>query len=131
MKDHDERDLVTTIIERARELGPRERVDYLRRACGSDETLLSHVMHPLGDAASNPGFWDEVAAGERSDETPSQSLEGQLLGHYRILRKLGTGGMGDVYLAERADQEYQQQVAIKVVRGGAFSPQVQTRLRTE
>ena len=39
--------------------------------------------------------------------------------------------MGDVYLAERADEEYQQRVAIKLVRAGAFSPQVQSRLRTE
>ena len=39
--------------------------------------------------------------------------------------------MGDVYLAERADEEYQQQVAIKLVRGGVFSPQVQSRLRME
>jgi serine/threonine protein kinase/tetratricopeptide (TPR) repeat protein len=136
MKDRDDdRDQVTTIIERARELGPSERADYVRRACGADETLLSDVMHALGDAASNPGFWDEVAAGERRDdesgEALAESLEGQLLGHYRLLRKLGTGGMGDVYLAERADQEYQQQVAIKVVRGGSFSPQVQMRLRTE
>jgi eukaryotic-like serine/threonine-protein kinase len=89
------------------------------------------VLRALGDADSRPGFWDEVAAGERQDEMPMPSLEGQRLGHYRIVRKLGTGGMGDVYLAERDDQEYQQQVAIKVVRSGAFSSQVQSRLRTE
>src|SRR4029434_9121931 len=46
-------------------------------------------------------------------------------------RKLVTGGMGDVYLAERADEEYQQQVAIKLVRSGVFSRQVQGRLRME
>jgi serine/threonine protein kinase/Tfp pilus assembly protein PilF len=124
-------ELLTTIVERARELGPRERAEYVRRACGSDETLLSQVLLALGEDRSKPGFWDEVAAGENDGGAPLPSLEGQRLGPYRILRKLGSGGMGDVYLAERADEEYEQQVAIKLVRGGVYSPQVQSRLRME
>jgi eukaryotic-like serine/threonine-protein kinase len=122
---------VATIIERALALGPRERSEYVRRACGSDETLLSHVLLGLGEDHSQSGFWDEVAAGESGTHDPGSALEGQRLGPYRILRKLGTGGMGDVYLAERADEEYQQQVAIKMVRSGVFSRQVQGRLRME
>jgi eukaryotic-like serine/threonine-protein kinase len=122
---------VATIIERALALGPRERSEYVRRACGSDETLLSHVLLGLGEDVSQSGFWDEVAAGESGSHDPSTALEGQRLGPYRIVRKLGTGGMGDVYLAERADEEYQQQVAIKLVRSGVFSRQVQGRLRME
>jgi eukaryotic-like serine/threonine-protein kinase len=124
-------DTAATIIERARELGPRERSEYVRRACGSDETLLSQVLLGLGEDVSQSGFWDEVAAGESGSHDTAGSLEGQRLGPYRILRKLGTGGMGDVYLAERADEEYQQQVAIKLVRSGVFSRQVQGRLRME
>jgi len=123
-------DAAATIIERARELGPRERSEYVRHACGADETLLSHVLLGLGEDVSQSGFWDEVAAGESGSHDPG-SLEGQRLGPYRIVRKLGTGGMGDVYLAERADDEYQQQVAIKLVRSGVFSRQVQGRLRME
>ena len=124
-------DAVATIIERARALGPRERSEFVRRACGSDETLLSQVLLALGEDASQSGFWDEVAAGESDSHDPGGSLEGQRLGPYRMVRKLGSGGMGDVYLAERADEEYQQQVAIKLVRSGVFSRQVQGRLRTE
>src|SRR5512145_1883866 len=112
------RDEVATIIERARALGPRERSEYVRLACGADETLLSHVLLGLGEDVSQSGFWDEVAAGESGTHDLAGSLEGQRLGPYRIVRKLGTGGMGDVYLAERADEEYQQQVAIKLVRSG-------------
>lgn len=128
---NDDNDSAVTIIERARALGPRERSEYVRHACGSNETLLSRVLRELGDDASQPGFWDEVAAGESGVHDAAQSLEGERLGPYRIMRKLGSGGMGDVYLAERADEEYQQQVAIKLVRSGVFSKQIQGRLRME
>lgn len=135
--DHDTaREQVTTIIERAKALPAMERGAYLKHACGADETLLSHVLLALGDVhgddpASSRGFWDEVAKGESSQGALAQSLEGQRLGRYRILRKLGAGGMGDVYLAERADEEYQQRVAIKIVRGGVYSTQIRSRLRME
>jgi eukaryotic-like serine/threonine-protein kinase len=47
------------------------------------------------------------------------SLAGTRLGPYRLIRELGVGGMGLVYLAERADEQFQQQVAIKLIRGFA------------
>src|ERR1044072_2159025 len=129
---HPAPDNAATIIERALALGPRERSEYVRLACGADETLLSHVLLGIGEYNSQSGFWAAAAAGESGSHAPAvESLEGQRLGPYRILHKLGSGGMGDVYLAERADEEYQQQVAIKLVRSGVFSRQVQARLRTE
>jgi serine/threonine protein kinase/Tfp pilus assembly protein PilF len=56
-------------------------------------------------------------------------MEGDRIGPYRVLRTLGVGGMGEVYLAERADAEFEQQVAIKVVYGSLRS--VQSRLKIE
>jgi serine/threonine protein kinase/tetratricopeptide (TPR) repeat protein len=53
------------------------------------------------------------------------------IGHYRVLRTLGAGGMGEVFLAERADAEFEQQVAIKVVYGGSLARGVQSRLKIE
>ena len=58
-------------------------------------------------------------------------MEGDRIGPYRVLRTLGVGGMGEVYLAERADAEFEQQVAIKVVFGGALARGVQSRLKIE
>ncbi|MGB6307976.1 MAG: serine/threonine-protein kinase [Steroidobacteraceae bacterium] len=57
--------------------------------------------------------------------------EGDRIGPYRVLRTLGVGGMGEVFLAERADAEFDQQVAIKVVFGGAVARAVQSRLKIE
>jgi len=123
-------DLARSIIEHACALGPWERDDYVRRACGPNETLLSRVLLALRTREPYSA-WDEWDAEESSVNDLVQPLEGQRLGHYRILHKIGEGGMGDVYLAERADQEYQQRVAIKLVRSGVFSAQVQGRLRME
>jgi serine/threonine protein kinase/Tfp pilus assembly protein PilF len=58
-------------------------------------------------------------------------MMGDRIGPYRVLRTLGAGGMGEVYLAERADAQFEQQVAIKVVYGGALSRSVQSRLKME
>jgi serine/threonine protein kinase/tetratricopeptide (TPR) repeat protein len=56
---------------------------------------------------------------------------GDRVGPYRILQTLGVGGMGEVYLAERADAEFEQKVAIKVVHGGALKRATQSRFRVE
>ncbi|HWX32486.1 MAG TPA: serine/threonine-protein kinase [Steroidobacteraceae bacterium] len=59
------------------------------------------------------------------------TMTGDRIGQYRVLRTLGVGGMGEVFLAERADAEFEQQVAIKVVHGGAATQGVQSRLKIE
>ncbi|HMH87912.1 MAG TPA: serine/threonine-protein kinase [Steroidobacteraceae bacterium] len=56
---------------------------------------------------------------------------GNRIGPYRVLRTLGAGGMGEVYLAERADAQFEQQVAIKVVHGGALAVAMHSRLKVE
>ena len=58
-------------------------------------------------------------------------MEGDRIGPYRVLRTLGVGGMGEVFLAERADAEFEHQVAIKVVYGGSVARGVQSRLKIE
>jgi eukaryotic-like serine/threonine-protein kinase len=58
-------------------------------------------------------------------------MMGDRIGPYRVLRTLGSGGMGEVYLAERADAHFEQQVAIKVVHGGALAAGMHSRLKLE
>ena len=58
-------------------------------------------------------------------------MNGDRIGPYRIVRTLGVGGMGEVYLAERADHEFDRQVAIKVVHGGTLRRAIQSRFKIE
>jgi eukaryotic-like serine/threonine-protein kinase len=56
---------------------------------------------------------------------------GDRIGQYRVLRTLGVGGMGEVFLAERADAEFEQLVAIKVVHGGTGASAMHSRIKVE
>lgn len=66
-----------------------------------------------------------------TNNTASESWTGRRLGSYQLLHLLGSGGMGEVYLAERIDQEFEQKVAIKLVRRDLIPVDVYARLRTE
>jgi non-specific serine/threonine protein kinase/serine/threonine-protein kinase len=72
-------------------------------------------------AVATPGVWPEGGT----------SRAGQRVGPYRIVREIGRGGMGAVYLAERADGQYQQQVALKLIKRGMDSDRVLARFRAE
>ena len=119
------------IVRRAAAVGPHERLAFVRNACGGDTELYEAVIERVSaswmidlDGQTRAHEYAALALGESRHS-------GELIGPYRILRVLGQGGMGEVYLCERADDLYRKQVAIKLVSRGLISRQVQTRLRTE
>src|SRR5690606_5166805 len=125
------RNSVEELVKQARALSPLERVSFVHRMCHSDEWLMSPVLEALERADKQSHSWDTSSDDAELETADDTSLAGQRLGPYRFICKLGSGGMGDVWLAERADDEYQQRVAIKLVRGGVFSAQFHARLRME
>lgn len=96
----------------------REALSMLRFAGRDDGT----TGLPLGDIPRAFGLGPPEARDQRA---------GEVLGAYRILREIGRGGMGAVYLAERADQAFEKQVAIKVLKRGTDTDEVLWRFENE
>ncbi len=133
---------VWEVFEKVSELPSGEWPAALDEACGQDRELRrgveemlaadrqpdSFLDHPVGQQPSGgpgAGPFDETLAGG------PQPADGSTIGPYRILRRIGQGGMGTVYLAVRADDAFRRRVVVKVVRRGMESEVVLRRLRTE
>ena len=117
------------ILDEAQTLPPHERLRFIREACATDSDLYASAMHEL--ESRQQWFGEDGAVAAQSEEDEAVDLTGERIGPYRIVRSLGRGGMGEVFLAERADEQFQQQVAIKLVRRGLLSRHVQGRLKLE
>ena len=109
---------VRDILEDALELSPEQRPEFVVRACAGDATLRHEVEHYLRyqDAAEREISVRDClsAATLAAEEVPDP----ERVGAYRILRRIGEGGMGVVYLAEREDGEFRQQAALKILKPG-------------
>lgn len=112
-------------------LPPEERRPFLDGACGADTGLRAEVESLL-EAEDGAGSFVENAIG-RAASTLAAGTESapRTVGAYRILREIGRGGMGAVYLAERADQQFQKRVAIKLARFAGYGDFVHERFRHE
>ncbi len=94
---------------------PDDRKSFLSERCGDDDDLRSEVESLLSFENTSDNFIDEspgpLAAEMFSGRKDQASRVGEMLGHYRIVSKIGAGGMGEVYLAE--DTKLGRKVAIK------------------
>jgi serine/threonine protein kinase len=133
---------IDTLFAAALERAPEEREAFLATTCGDDPELYRAVVTLLEIAAAAEAELGESASeyaeplmAELHDGLNSEDLahlpENGRIGPYRILREVGRGGMGAVYLAERADGEFEKQVALKLVKRGMDSDEVLRRFRHE
>src|SRR5215831_15376683 len=124
---------IRTLFEAALDYPPREQEDFLQRTCSDDPDLQGEVRKLLVAYQQSTGFMETPLIVPQSFWLPYQaiSLEGRQLGRYRIMRQIGRGGMGTVYLAERADGSFQKQVALKVVRAVLGAEELLRRFQQE
>ena len=112
------------------------RIALVEQRCGQDTDLLEEAESLLAEAEallneSTDSFEDcaQNAASTFWQEGPPRG--GQRVGAYVIVRELGRGGMGTVFLAERADGQFEKQVAIKILNRGADTAEILRRFRAE
>jgi non-specific serine/threonine protein kinase/serine/threonine-protein kinase len=120
------KDVVGDALERA---DTAERAAFLARACADDTGLRREAESLL--AASGLSMLEGCAEDLRLSSDESDAASGQRIGAYRVVRELGRGGMGAVYLAERADREFTKHVAIKLLKRGTDTDEVLRRFRSE
>ena len=122
---------IEEVLERAVDLHAPERARYLDLACGDDASLRSEVASLLAEHDGGTGALDRPPAWLPHGEAGSVDAQPDTIGPYRILRVIGRGGMGQVYLGERDAIDFKQVVAIKVIRRGLDTDDLIARFRNE
>ena len=111
---------VDLILNQALDLPAGERQAFVDAQCRTDPSLRSQVKTLLSSYDESQDLF----------ELPSL-LPDQKIGAYRIIREIGRGGMGIVYLAERDDDQFQKKVAVKVLASTLASGELVRRFRDE
>jgi tetratricopeptide (TPR) repeat protein len=125
-------DQVQEIFFAAADLPPAERASFLAQACKGNPDLRTEVESLLkADAVSGAAIAAAIGTEVSSLLSADAPLTGTRMGPYRLLKEIGRGGMGSVYLGERDDEHYRKLVAIKVVKRGMDSMEVLARFRHE
>lgn len=126
---------VERILDLALEHGPEAWASILDAHCGGDVELRREVAALLDRSGSARGFLEAppaaTAAAVVEDASQRAIGAGAPVGPYRLIRQIGEGGMARVFLAERADGQFEQRVAVKLLRPGHDSALDVRALRTE
>jgi non-specific serine/threonine protein kinase/serine/threonine-protein kinase len=124
---------IDKVVAAALELPSQERDTYVDSVCGAG-TPLSTEARALIRAYEQAGdFLDPVTYGGKwsAIEGDAGSLEGKRAGPYRLSRVIGRGGMGMVYLGQRDDEQFEKEVAVKLIDPALYSPAVMRRFQHE
>jgi serine/threonine protein kinase/tetratricopeptide (TPR) repeat protein len=124
---------VREVVDAVLDLPPDQRSPYLDQACTQpavrryvESLVLSYQQ--AGEFLDEPALAGHAGALAQSE---ADSWKGRRVGPYQVIEEIGEGGMGSVYRAKRVDDQYQKQVAIKVVRSGFDTRFALTRFKAE
>lgn len=123
---------VKAIVTEASELDSLSGRDALvAQRCGGDAKLIREVESLLVETTGTIESYAAGAAGALRSDGSTELARGRRIGAYAVIRELGRGGMGAVYLARRADDEFEKEVAIKLLKRGTDTDEVLRRFRAE
>src|SRR5437868_11125363 len=121
------------VLDGAADLPPDQRAAFLDEACGGDAGLRQRVESLLQALDEADGFVADPTAGgstQSAPATPPHEGAGSRVGPYKLLQKIGEGGMGVVYMAEQ-QRPVVRRVAVKVIKLGMDTRQVVARFEAE
>ncbi len=122
------------LFAQAYALDPDTRAEFITKACGVDQQLHDEVSSLLTAASDSEAYFDRLTgqvglAALADGEAPLP--ENQTVGQWRLQRLIGRGGMGAVYLAERADGQFEKRAALKILPMGMNDDESRARFLTE
>lgn len=121
-------ELFRTVADRP----PAEREAHLTRVCGDDEELRREVLELLAHETTDRFLEEPIRhAALAITNEPTDEMPGRRIGPYRLIRLIGRGGMGAVYEARRDDQQFDQRVALKLIKRGMDTDFVRERFLRE
>lgn len=134
--DQREWDKIESIIDDALKLERGQRTDFIRKQCEGDERLFRKILDYLDAIQDSEGYLEEPAHSLLDElfdagRPPKNSLIDQTIGSYKITELIDHGGMGSVYRAKRIGKNFDQEVAIKVIRRGMDTPENFARFNRE
>lgn len=117
---------IEPLLQTCIELPESEREEYLRGACGPETAAVVLGLLEREARADESGYLVPPGGGRRN------AIEaGSVVGAWRLVERIGEGGMGTVWLAERADGAFAKRVAVKLLKFGLLDPRIERRFQTE
>ena len=125
METKQEWEKIKELFGAALERDPSDRDAFLQAACGTDLSLRQEVESLIRAHQSSSNLWQHPFRPQ-----PSENTEGRSIGPYQLLKRIGEGGMGQVWLAQQTSP-LQRQVALKLIRWGMYDDTLLHRFHAE
>jgi eukaryotic-like serine/threonine-protein kinase len=124
---------IKPIFAEAAERPSAERSAFIESRCNGDQSLISEIQSLLGAYDQAGSFIEDLPRPTAAPETDHDidRMIGRKIGAYELVLELGRGGMGSVYLASRADDEFRKFVAVKLINSNSDNESINRRFRNE